>query len=216
VPDSRHMRKQAESWWQTLPGLVTAVAALITAVVGAIVGLYQAGIFKGDVNQRPSNENMRVAGMAHQGKEGDEQSTAQWIFQVRSVSKTDEYVERYYQPQNIVRPQGGNDVLVIIDARLKNRLQQTMSPVLTERVPGNTGLVDDAGHSYQPVDYDARQAEGSKISSFEGAPLLPGAAADFALVFSVPRGTKPKLLIFTLKDYGHFSEGTDVQVSLNK
>lgn len=68
-----------------------------------------------------------------------------------------EYVERYYQEQNVLHPQGGNDILVVIDARLTNRLQKTTSPVLTERQSGNTGIIDDAGHSYQPIDYDARQ-----------------------------------------------------------
>jgi hypothetical protein len=42
---------KAPNWWQTLPGLVTAAAALITAVAGAIVGLYQAGIFRRGVCQ---------------------------------------------------------------------------------------------------------------------------------------------------------------------
>jgi len=32
-----------QSWWQTLPGILTAVAALITAVTGLIVALNQAG-----------------------------------------------------------------------------------------------------------------------------------------------------------------------------
>ena len=32
------------SWWKTLPGLLTAVGALVTAVVGGVVGLKQAGI----------------------------------------------------------------------------------------------------------------------------------------------------------------------------
>jgi len=32
------------SWWKTLPGVLTAVGALITALVGGVVGLKQAGI----------------------------------------------------------------------------------------------------------------------------------------------------------------------------
>jgi hypothetical protein len=152
---------------------------------------------------------------SRQGKLGDELSTHQWIFQVRDVRETDEYAERYYQAQRLIRPQGRNDTLIIIDARLKNRLQRAQSPVLTERRPGNTGLLDDAGHSYQPVDYDARQLR-DKIQSYEGAPLLSGAVADFALVFSVPRGTKPKRLVFTLSDYHDLFTGTDVQVSLTQ
>jgi hypothetical protein len=148
------------------------------------------------------------------GNVGDELSTAQWGFQVRKVSMTDEYVERYYQAVRVIRPQGKNDILLVIDARLTNRLQKTQSPVLTEREPGNTGLSDSEGHSYQPLDYDARQAM-DKVQSYEGAPLLPGAVADFALVFSVPKGTQPKTLVMTLTDYSALMEGTDVTVQLN-
>lgn len=38
------------SWWQTLPGVLTAVAALVTAITGLIVGLSQAGILRGSDN----------------------------------------------------------------------------------------------------------------------------------------------------------------------
>lgn len=34
-------------WWQTLPGMLTAAATLITAVTGLIVGLNQVGMFQG-------------------------------------------------------------------------------------------------------------------------------------------------------------------------
>jgi len=33
-----------QSWWQTLPGILTAVAALITAVTGLLAALNQAGV----------------------------------------------------------------------------------------------------------------------------------------------------------------------------
>jgi hypothetical protein len=149
-----------------------------------------------------------------QGKFSDELSTVQWGFQILRIAQADVYVERYYQKKRIIRPEGPNDILIIIDARLKNLLQETQSPLLTERKPGNTGLIDIQGHSYQPLDYDARQ-EQDKIGSYAGARLLPGAVADFALIFSVPKGTKPKALVFTLNDYPTF-KGTDVQISLEK
>ena len=34
------------SWWQTLPGVLTAIAGIITAVTGLIVGVYQSGLIK--------------------------------------------------------------------------------------------------------------------------------------------------------------------------
>lgn len=36
---------ESQSWWKTLPGLLTAAAAIITAVTGLIVALHQTGIF---------------------------------------------------------------------------------------------------------------------------------------------------------------------------
>lgn len=159
-------------------------------------------------------EEPRRAEYSRQGKLGDELATAQWIFQVRNITQTDEYAERYYQEGRVIRPEGKNDTLIVIEARLKNRLDKTQSPILTERVPGNTGLIDEEGRSYQPVDFDARQLS-DKIMSYEAAPVLPGAVVDFSLVFSVPKGAKPKTLNFTCSTY-LMDKGTDVQVSLTK
>ncbi len=104
-------------------------------------------------------------------------------------------------------------MLIIIDVRLKNLLEKTQRPVLSERRPENTGLIDYEGHSYQPMDYDARRE--STGPSYAGAAILPGAVADFALVFSVPKGTREKSLVFTIKDYSE-PKGTDFQISLGK
>lgn len=35
-----------QSWWQTLPGIITATAAFITAITGLLVALHQAGVFQ--------------------------------------------------------------------------------------------------------------------------------------------------------------------------
>jgi hypothetical protein len=42
-----------QSWWQTLPGILTATAAVITALTGAILGLYQVGVFTGGGRSAP-------------------------------------------------------------------------------------------------------------------------------------------------------------------
>lgn len=36
---------KSQSWWQTLPGILTAVAAILTASTGLIMALNQAGVF---------------------------------------------------------------------------------------------------------------------------------------------------------------------------
>jgi hypothetical protein len=42
------------SWWQTLPGILTATAGIITALTGLLVVLYNAGVFEPDAKDRPS------------------------------------------------------------------------------------------------------------------------------------------------------------------
>ncbi len=37
---------QQKSWWQTIPGLLTAAAGVITAITGLIVALHQAGMWE--------------------------------------------------------------------------------------------------------------------------------------------------------------------------
>ncbi|MGH3943230.1 MAG: hypothetical protein ACRDTG_32330 [Pseudonocardiaceae bacterium] len=39
--------KSQNSWWTTLPGLLTALAAIVTAVTGLLLGLNQIGLFEG-------------------------------------------------------------------------------------------------------------------------------------------------------------------------
>ncbi len=122
-----------------------------------------------------------------------------WVlFQAVRVSEADVYAERYYQERRIIHPQGAGDTLVIIDARLKNLLEKARSPYLTERQPGNTGLIDNQGRLYPPEDYDARQEKAWKYTY--AAAILSGAVADFALVFSVPKGTRATTLVFTVRD----------------
>src|SRR4051794_18997885 len=41
------MSEDARSWWSTLPGLITAAAALLTAVTGLAVALNQIGVLAG-------------------------------------------------------------------------------------------------------------------------------------------------------------------------
>ena len=40
-------RSNRQSWWQTLPGILTAVAGVLTAVTGLVVALNEAGVFDG-------------------------------------------------------------------------------------------------------------------------------------------------------------------------
>lgn len=46
-------RLRSKGWWQTVPGVLTATASIITAVTGLIVALHQAGIFGGEEQKIP-------------------------------------------------------------------------------------------------------------------------------------------------------------------
>jgi hypothetical protein len=158
----------------------------------------------------------QIAGMK-QGKIGDELFTGEWRFQVKGVSTTDKYRERYFQKFGEVKPQGPNDTLLIIECRIKNGTPKTRHLYLTEFEKGNTALADTEGRSYAPLNYDARQPQDYKNSSGATSPVLPGAAVDFALVFSVPKDAKPKDLIFSIltrTDGVKDSKVTDLRVSL--
>jgi hypothetical protein len=49
-------KPEPQSWWHTLPGILTATAGIITAITGLIIALNQVGYFKKD-ETRPSTEN---------------------------------------------------------------------------------------------------------------------------------------------------------------
>ena len=42
---------QTPSWWQTLPGIATAVAALLTAIASLLGVLYQTGVLGDDIGR---------------------------------------------------------------------------------------------------------------------------------------------------------------------
>ncbi len=44
---------QSKGWWQTVPGILTAMAGIITAVTGLIVALHQIGIIGGEEQKVP-------------------------------------------------------------------------------------------------------------------------------------------------------------------
>lgn len=46
---------KSSSWWQTLPGILTATAGIITAVSGLLVVLYQSPLFKPDVKSESAH-----------------------------------------------------------------------------------------------------------------------------------------------------------------
>lgn len=165
--------------------------------------------------------DVRVVGGAtqvngvRQGKIGDQLASNKWGLMVTGVREVDSYEEQFSQEGRKIAPAGANEKLIVIDAVIRNNVQRSQSPVLSERLSGNTALADDQGQSYAPLDIDARQ-ESNKISSYGAATLLPAAKMKFAIVFSIPKDSKPSALVFTLLSYpGDVGgKGADVRVSL--
>lgn len=158
-----------------------------------------------------------------QGKVGDLLFDGRWRFQVIGVQTPDSYTMKvasseptsypadtldYTRASHSVRPKAGYK-LVVVQARMINgqKSSQTFWLAPSAERPVNNALADSEGKSYPPVGYDL---EGSPIQSPR---LLPGAKADFAILFVVPSATEIKDLVFTLTN--NDSSGTnDVRVAL--
>jgi hypothetical protein len=137
------------------------------------------------------------------GSVGDWFFNGYWRFRVNSVDRPDTYAWQFYDGSGTDRPSGPNDELVVFHCTIKNGRPASEEPILTVHGLGNTALTDDQGQSYVPTDIDVRSGS-----------LLPGAAKDFAVVFSVPKGTKLKDLVFTLRGYAESNKASDVRVHL--
>ena len=151
-----------------------------------------------------------------QGEIGDQLSSGKWGFLVTGVQEMAEYSERYSQEgrQIVAKP---GEKLVVIDAWIRNNVQKTQTPILTERYCGNTALTDDQGQSYVPIDIDARQKT-NKSRGYGAATLLPAAKMKMALVFSVPQETKVKSLVFSALGFPENvgRKGVDLRIALLK
>jgi hypothetical protein len=181
--------------------------------------------------KKPGGYELTPAGGAgqigdqHSGKIGDELFTGEFRFKVLQVREVSQYTTHYSQDQQTVTPAGANDTLFVVDCRIKNGTKQRQELVSsTNDLFGNpnTALADDQEHSYRPLSLSSGAFNGYDVHADETAPtgtyLLPGAAIDFALVFSVPKGTHPKDLVYSILKYGDRSEAkqkaVDVRVSL--
>lgn len=156
-----------------------------------------------------------------QGKVGDVLFDGHWRFQVQSVATLDSYTMKtagepydnhdlstFDRPNRIIKPTRGNS-LVVLQCRATNGVNANRTlwtAISDDRI--HTALADMAGSSYPPIAYDF---DGGPIQS---KPLVPGAALNFAVLFSVPEGTHIKDLIFSLKNNQGDEKASDVRVTL--
>jgi len=172
--------------------------------------------------KRPGGYELTKAGGTNQvqavtqGKVGDVLFDGWWRFQVQNVEMTDSYAVKkngdglsFDRSTNVVHAKPRTK-LVVIRCRMTNG-QKSVQTFWLAPLPGeraiNNALTDTEGESYPPDGYDL---DGTTSQS---KPLLPGAKTDFAILFSVPEGTRLKDLVFTLQN-NDSRPGNDVRVSL--
>ncbi len=83
MPQDQSSDRRSSSWWTTLPGLLTATAALITAVTGLVIGLDQIGWLKQSDRLDPAATLRKVEPAAEEpGIGGAFESAGTWAVDV--------------------------------------------------------------------------------------------------------------------------------------
>ncbi|GIW38682.1 MAG: hypothetical protein ACK40N_07695 [Meiothermus ruber] len=159
---------------------------------------------------------IRAAGGANQlmgqfqGKVGDQILTGLFRVQVQKVERMESYTTRFDKNSLTVQPRNPDEELVVVTGSLRNAKQSgAVAPSLGINNPGNTALAGADGRSFPPIAYDSP----SGTNTGGGFTLLPGAAMNFAVVFSVPKGTEVKALVLRVGEYGD-TGSKDVRVGL--
>lgn len=155
----------------------------------------------------PAGGSNEIAGL--KGKLGDTLFTGKWRFTVTAVAQVDEYTEVYNAEKEVIKPKADDEVLVVVKCRIKNGTATTKSPYFWKDIREDTALTDDKEHGYGPLAYDTRNSEVTVDK------MLPGSAKEFALIFSVPKGSVLKDLVYTISGPG--DEGkTNVRIALKQ
>ncbi len=164
----------------------------------------------------PSEEKPATASGKLQGKIGEELSDGEWGFQVSGCQSVPSYTMKrttetdyalYRATADLAdsdfSPKPGNTLLVF-QCRISNGAKEKRS---LWHYDTDTAVWTHQGESYTPIAYDMR---GGPIQS---EPLLPQAHQDFAVLFAVPEGAKPKELVFVVKTIDD-KDGTELHVAL--
>lgn len=158
---------------------------------------------------------IRAAGGANQlmgqfqGKVGDQILTGLFRVQVQKVERMESYTTRFDGGNRVIQPNNDQEELVVVTGVLKNaKASGTVAPSLSANNPGRTALAGSDGRSFPPIAYDS--PTGANVGG--GFTLLPGAALNFAVIFSVPRGTEAKALVLRVGEYGDVGS-KDVRVA---
>ena len=158
-----------------------------------------------------------------QGKVGDVLFDGHWRFQVQSVTTPAAYTMKtagepydshdlstFDRPNRVIKATRGNS-LVVLQCRATNGVNgnRTLWTAISDDHI-HTALTDTDGSSYPPIAYDF---DGGPIQSKS---LVPGAALNFAVLFSMPESAHIKDLIFSLKNNQGDDKARDVRVALTE
>lgn len=145
------------------------------------------------------------------GKIGQVLFNGKWRFSVLSIERAASYDSQFLPEKRTFTPNGDAEELVIVRCRMKNGQNATQAPMLSPIHPHHTALTSNQEESFAPIDYDKRGGH-----TDEGPTMLPGSQTEFAILFSVPKGTVLKDLVFSVENvYEESPDGaTDVRISL--
>lgn len=159
---------------------------------------------------------IRVAGGVNQlagqfqGKVGDQILTRLFRVQIQKVERATSYTMQFDKNSTAIQPRNADEELVIITASLRNAKQSgVVAPSLGINNSGNTALTVADGRSFPPIAYDS--PSGANVGG--GFTLLPGAAINFVVIFSVSKGADITALMLRVGEYGD-TGSKDVRVSL--
>lgn len=164
----------------------------------------------------PDGDTPTAAGGANEvrgvhGNIGQVMFNGKWRFSVLSIDRADSYDSTFLADNQHFTPNGDNEELALVHCRLKNGQTTTQSAMLSPIHPHNTALTDSDGQSYSPTTFDKRGG-----STDEGPKMIPGSATEFVIIFSIPKSTVLKDLVFSMQTaYDDTPDGgTDVRISL--
>jgi hypothetical protein len=131
------------------------------------------------------------------GRLGQPLTTGKWQLLPIAIEAFAEYTPRYSSDRYPVRPSGAGDSLIAVRCRVRNLQKERRELAFDDHAfGGNTALLDDQEHSYAPYKYDVHSDENSSSTVH----VMPGLVVDFAVIFSVPTGTHPTAMLYTLEN----------------
>lgn len=116
---SRDTQPESKSWWQTLPGVLTAVAALITAITGLLVAIHQAGWFN-HANPDQAQNTSRSADHPHETTRGSSQAAGLKQIAIPEDAIIHTRTATYRLLSGHVEPAGPGRIMLRIGVRMTN------------------------------------------------------------------------------------------------